>query len=141
MIDRFTGKYEFLSNFYYSPMVLDFIAYPTAEHAFQAEKTDDRAWKYRIADCTTPQKAKSLGRRVPLREGWDDLRISAMRRVVHAKFDQNPALAAGLVSTGELLLVEGNTWNDRFWGVSRGRGRNELGKILMEVRSGYFTEV
>ena len=32
-------------------------------------------------------------------------------------------------------LIEGNTWNDTYWGVCNGRGQNHLGKILMKVRS------
>ena len=36
-------------------------------------------------------------------------------------------------------LIEGNTWGDRFWGVSRGIGENHLGKILMEERGEEFT--
>jgi len=39
IIDSFSGKYEFLSNFYYSPIVLDNIEYPTVEHAYQCQKT------------------------------------------------------------------------------------------------------
>lgn len=39
-----------------------------------------------------------------------------------------------LLKTGDEELVEGNTWGDTFWGVCKGKGRNELGKILMKVR-------
>jgi predicted NAD-dependent protein-ADP-ribosyltransferase YbiA (DUF1768 family) len=45
-----------------------------------------------------------------------------------------------VVPTGDAELVEGNTWNDRFWGVCRGKGRNELGRILMRVRTGLTVE-
>ena len=31
-------------------------------------------------------------------------------------------------------LIEGNVWNDTFWGVCNGKGHNHLGKILMKVR-------
>ncbi len=31
-------------------------------------------------------------------------------------------------------LVEGNWWNDTFWGVCNGEGQNNLGKILMKIR-------
>ena len=41
--------------------------------------------------------------------------------------------AAG--ATTQYIHVEGNNWNDTFWGVCRGKGRNELGKVLMKVRS------
>ena len=39
-----------------------------------------------------------------------------------------------LLSTGDQELVEGNTWNDTYWGICRGEGQNNLGKILMKVR-------
>ena len=29
------------------------------------------------------------------------------------------------------VLIEGNTWNDTFWGVSNNRGRNILGGIAL----------
>lgn len=41
-----------------------------------------------------------------------------------------------LLATGSAELIEGNVWNDTFWGVCRGRGQNHLGRILMEVRDG-----
>jgi len=39
-----------------------------------------------------------------------------------------------LLATGDETLQEGNRWNDRYWGVCRGVGKNHLGNILMEVR-------
>jgi predicted NAD-dependent protein-ADP-ribosyltransferase YbiA (DUF1768 family) len=33
-------------------------------------------------------------------------------------------------------IVEENSWGDTFWGVSGGKGRNELGKLLMKIRDG-----
>jgi predicted NAD-dependent protein-ADP-ribosyltransferase YbiA (DUF1768 family) len=56
-----------------------------------------------------------------------------MYKIVKAKFEQHPELAAKLKAlTGE--IVEENTWNDRFWGVCNGFGSNHLGKILMRIR-------
>ena len=39
-----------------------------------------------------------------------------------------------LLDTGDTELIEGNNWHDTFWGVCKGKGQNNLGKILMEVR-------
>jgi len=58
-----------------------------------------------------------------------------MRDVVWAKFSQNPDLAARLVATGEKFLEETNWWNDTYWGVYQGKGKNMLGQILMETRA------
>ena len=56
---------------------------------------------------------------------------------MRAKFTQNPKLKEQLLSTGDAILIEGNTWNDRYWGVdaSSGVGKNHLGKLLMKIRS------
>ena len=124
----------FLSNFYPSPIVLDRITYPTVEHAFQAAKTDDRLERERIAGLPTPGAAKRAGRKVSLRPDWEQVKVGIMVELVRRKF-ADPDLAGKLLATGDEELVEGNTWNDRFWGVCRGTGRNELGKVLMRVRA------
>ena len=43
-------------------------------------------------------------------------------------------LAQKLIETGNAKLVEGNCWGDKFWGVCKGEGKNNLGLILMKVR-------
>lgn len=134
MIDRFADDYEFLSNFAASPVVVDGLTYPTVEHAFQAAKTFDPAEKARIAAVATPATAKRAGRKVALRPDWEEVKVGIMEDLVRRKF-ADERLGRMLVATGDEELVEGNTWNDRFWGVCRGSGRNELGKLLMKVRS------
>ena len=52
---------------------------------------------------------------------------------VREKF-KDPLLAELLLSTEDFPLLETNDWNDRFWGVSQGKGLNHLGRILMKVR-------
>lgn len=58
-----------------------------------------------------------------------------MRQCVALKFESHPDLAEMLLDTGNTKLIEGNSWNDTYWGVCGGRGKNHLGKILMGVRS------
>ena len=86
-----------------------------------------------IREAARPGDAKKLGKCVQLPADWDTKKVDLMRRFVREKF-KNPLLRAMLVATEDATLVEGNTWNDTFWGVCRGRGQNWLGKILMEVR-------
>jgi len=57
-----------------------------------------------------------------------------MFEVVLAKFGCSEILADALLSTGDEKLIEGNTWNDRYWGVCDGKGLNKLGGILERVR-------
>jgi hypothetical protein len=133
-ITRFDGENEFLSNFFFAKVVWEDIEFPTSEHAFQADKTLNMEERRAIAALSTPGKAKRAGKRVKLRPDWDKIRVDRMLAIVEAKFKQNPELMERLIATGDAELIEGNTWNDTFWGVCRGKGRNILGKILMIVR-------
>ena len=134
MIDSFDGEYRFLSNFYSSKIKYEGIEYPTVEHAFQAAKSLDENIRQSIAALPTPGAAKKAGRRsVVLRGDWEQVKISVMKELVSRKFEM-PEFRDKLFDTDDEELVEGNTWNDTFWGVCNGKGRNELGKILMEIR-------
>lgn len=116
-ITAFTGEYYFLSNYCDCPITIDGLTYRSAEAAFQAAKSS----------CARDGRKKRDG---------------IMADVIHAKFSQNPALAQALIDTGDAELIEGNTWNDNYWGVcgcarcrSEGtKGLNKLGQILMAER-------
>ena len=63
-----------------------------------------------------------------------------MRAALRAKFTQHPALRSLLVGTGDAELIE-HTANDRYWADGGdGRGKNMLGKLLMELRAHLRTE-
>ena len=134
-IDSFTEENRFLSNYYASPITYEGVEYPTVEHAFQAAKTLDVETRKRIAAMNTPGEAKYMGRCVTLRKDWEQVKFSVMKELLELKFRSNTALALRLLATGDAYLIEGNTWNDTIWGVCNGKGQNNLGKLLMEVRS------
>lgn len=135
-IRRFSGEYSFLSNFYPAPIVFERIRFPTAEHAYQAAKTRDPNIKMMVARAATPGRAKRLGQRIPIRPDWERIKVDVMHKIVRIKFLNYPELAEKLINTGDRCLIEGNDWNDTFWGVDSqtGEGRNTLGNILMMVR-------
>ena len=133
-ITRFSGRHRYLSNFWYCRVEYKGIAYTTSEAAYQAQKTLDRSLQWKIAEAGTPWEAKALGRKFKMRSDWDEIKLNVMRGVVMAKFMQNEHLAVKLIQTGDAELIEGNTWNDTFWGVCRGEGENYLGKTLMQAR-------
>jgi ribA/ribD-fused uncharacterized protein len=135
VIDSFTAAagYGFLSNFHPSTIYVEGKSYPTVEHAIQAHKTLDEKSRDLIRRAKTPGEAKKMGRAVLLREDWEQVKVDLMRDFVRKKFE-NPFLRPHLLATEDAELIEGNTWNDRFWGVCRGSGQNWLGKILMEIR-------
>ena len=137
-INQFRDEYSFLSNFYPSPLTYKGVRYPTVENAFQAQKVDNvpnRADLIHEFTKIPPSQAKRLGRKVPMRSDWDVIKLNIMNELVDLKFTQNKHLAHKLLETGDAILIEGNTWNDTYWGVCRGTGKNHLGQILMRVRN------
>lgn len=144
MIDKFEGRWSFLSNFHPSKIEHQGIEYPTVEHFYVAMKVNDQQlidgvyytpgdFREMIAKIDTPGLAKKIGRKTKLRKDWETKKIEVMNWGVREKF-KNPQLAEMLLNTGDQELIEGNWWKDTFWGVCNGVGKNHLGKILMEVR-------
>ena len=119
MINNFSGNYRFLSNFYEHEICVDEIPYPTMEHYFQAQKTNNLEEFSKIINARSPGKAKRIGRTVVLKDDWENIKISLMERGLQEKFKDN-ILKIQLLHTGENELVEGNNWNDTFWGVYKG---------------------
>lgn len=137
----FDGGYSWLSNFHECEVAfmiahkgaVDELVFDSTESAFQAMKCPSRAKEF---VGLNPSQAKKLGRKVELRPDWEHFKIEAMRMCLVNKFGYNDELADKLLATGDRDLVEGNYWNDEFWGVSWKGGQNNLGKLLMEVREG-----
>lgn len=135
MIDSFSGEYRFLSNFYQAEVEFEGMMYPSTEHAYQAAKTLDLKSRAMFQGGTAGQ-AKRLGQVIILRDDWtnDNVKISVMYAVLLDKFTRHQDLRKQLIATSPNELVEGNTWNDTFWGVCDGKGKNHLGKLLMSIR-------
>lgn len=133
-IQGFEGRYKFLSNFYPCEVHLDGIKYPSVEHAYQAAKTLDSYQRKQILQAANPGYAKRLGRTVVLRPDWEEIKTKVMLDLVLEKFSVDP-FKTWILGTGDMYLEETNWWNDTFWGVCNGVGKNNLGKILMHVRT------
>src|SRR3972149_5158612 len=158
---KFRGRYAFLSNFY--PCVVHFtcwsfpvslpevvgsglggadhppffhpLFFPSVEHAYQAAKCQ-RIEDMRAFMHGAPGEAKHLGRYVDRRPDWDQIRVQVMEYLLRQKFSV-PGLTVKLKWTGTMDLVEENDWGDTFWGVYRGIGENQLGRMLMKIREGF----
>lgn len=138
IITSFAEEYRFLSNFWRVTITVKGITYCTLEHAYQAAKIDPHATNYfeihsEIRHTHTPGRVKRLGRHIPMRKDWADIKLMVMHDLVTRKF-QNVILANKLIATAPITLVEGNNWGDTYWGICEGRGENHLGHILMDVR-------
>lgn len=140
MINKFRGKYYFLSNYYESPVEYNGITYLNNEAAFQAQKTTDINERIKFSNLD-PSEAKKLGRKISLRKDWEEVKENYMYKIVKAKFAQNLDIKQKLIDTYPNELIEGTTgWHDNIWGNCECHrcknivGQNKLGKILMKVR-------
>ena len=131
MIASFEHENCYLSNFYEAFVEYKGVLYKNNEAAFQAQKCPSRINEF---INLPPNKAKRLGRKVELRPDWEEVKDQIMYEICKCKFTQHPDLREMLVRTGDQELIEGNYWNDTYWGVCKGVGQNKLGKILMRIR-------
>jgi predicted NAD-dependent protein-ADP-ribosyltransferase YbiA (DUF1768 family) len=60
--------------------------------------------------------------------------IAIVTKATREKFLQNSKIKELLMATGNKYLIHCDPKNE-FWGESKGKGRNELGKILMKIRA------
>ena len=143
-IDSFSGHWVALSNLHQCKVLYNGLYYNSAEAAYQAAKMDhthSSAAKFRsLLTKATPFEAKAVGVLVPLRKDWEHVKVAIMRDILRDKFTQNSDCRRVLLSTDNCNLVEGNIWHDNFWGSCRcprcrAMGDNQLGKLLMEIRS------
>jgi len=139
MINNFSNKYGFLSNFHISPFYWKNMKIQTTEHLYQAMKTIEPSERLEILKCKTPGQAKRLGSKCNLRPDWEERKEDIMLLCLRLKFN-NPDMKELLLYTCDELLVESNCWHDNVWGNCNCRrcvdieGKNMLGCLLMKVR-------
>lgn len=134
MVEMFRGEFSFLSNFYDVEIRYGSLKFKNVESAYQALKSKDYNVR-KMFENLSGSESKKLGRKIELREDWSEIKDDVMEYLVRIKF-KDERLRRMLLATGEQPLIEGNYWNDRYWGVDlkSGIGENKLGKILMKVR-------
>lgn len=139
-VTAFRDANRFLSNFY--PVIIFYRghSYSTAEHAYQAQKTLIPEQQERIRTAPTPGIAKHLGREATIRPDWDEIKDQIMEEILRIKFVRGSYLSGMLIMTNNGTLIEGNSWGDRYWGMTQNPetkawvGQNKLGEILMKIR-------
>lgn len=140
MISEFKDEHFFLSNFFICSVTYNGATYSNNEACFQAQKTLDIKQRKQF-ESLDPLEARELGKKITIRPDWDSVKDQIMKEICQAKFDRNPELKESLVLTGHAPIIENNNWEDTYWGVVDGKGLNKLGKILMEIRDGYQTNI
>ena len=134
-INKFSGEYFFLSNFYPCEIVdEDNFKYHSSEQYYMLQKATNHEDKAKILNTKNAAEAKKIGRQIKLREDWEEVKYKVMYDALRLKFTQNKDSKQKLLDTGDAYLVEGNTWGDKIWGQVNGKGEDWLGRLLMYVR-------
>lgn len=140
VIQEFRGVHRFLSNFFPCNIEYAGLKFGSVEHAYQYAKFElNPTVREKILKCITPGDAKRASRLYSsaIRKDWNSVKLQIMEQLLREKFsDKNLHLKISLIQTGDEEIVEGNKWGDTFWGVDMriGKGENNLGKLLMEIR-------
>lgn len=146
---RDRALFGFLSNFFVCDIFIDGYVYPHSEMYYQEQKSfqseyisyirsnDKPSHSKYVGESSSVKHKKSFFRKNPLalRFDWSsDLRLNIMKKVLEAKFSQHPLLAYALLMTGDCTIIEDSN-SDFFFGYANGLGQNNLGKLLMELRT------
>jgi hypothetical protein len=137
-------QYNWLGTFSNHQVTLDDITWKTAEHYYQAQrfiyfpdlyhqikesKTTDTVYRFVHEFASLTQKH------------WNSEKLGIREKVMRVKFDQHADLKQMLIETNDELLVC-RTEDKSFWGTGLdGHGQNQLGKLVMSLRTEYQAEV
>lgn len=141
-VKGFFGPYRWLSNYHLCEIYYGGNMFPATENAYMYSKIDpvdreNNPYVIRLLTCT-PSEAGKIGRNMPIRSDWDDVRYDMMKTMLIDKFTRHQSLKVQLMETAPKYLEETNHWKDIYWGVCDGIGENNLGKALMEIRNGFM---
>lgn len=129
------------SNFSAHTVEFKGILFPTAEHAFHAQKFSEEM-REQIRSCGSPLAAWEMARELKpqRREDWNDVKVEILTDIIRSKVNQHQEVKDALLATGSEDIVEVNP-NDDFWGNGAdGNGQNHTGKILMKIRTELATQ-
>ena len=135
-IPYYERSYFCLSNFSAYRISYKNDSYPTAEHAYHAQKFSNRSIIEKIRNAGSPLEAFQIAQnnKNERRKDWDLVKVQTLYEILKEKVRQYPDVKEALLSTGEEEIIEISP--SEFWGNGNtGNGQNQCGKILMKIRS------
>jgi ribA/ribD-fused uncharacterized protein len=131
---------KIIKPIYVHPEGQESIGVYTVEHYYQAMKMKNPFDMIRVAMINSPYQAKRIANTLERVDNWEDIKIDVMRTALEQKFVIGTYWYDRLMETEDEEIVETNNWHDNFWGncicnrCNRIKGKNVLGKLLMEIR-------
>lgn len=128
----------YLSCFSAHTVAFKGIVYQTAEHAYHCQRYSDPAILLEIRFAPTAKDAWAASQKHKSEQFPDfgEQKRAVMKEILEAKLAQHPDVREALRGTGMMDIVKAEP-RDAYWGTGPdGKGRNELGKLWMELRRG-----
>lgn len=116
---------------------LDGAEWPSVEHYYQAMKFEDETIRDEIRQLAHPNDTVKLVKKYKrkIRKDWKKIKVTVMTRGFYIKCRTHKDVAGALLKTGDRKIVERSQY-DYYWGCGRdGRGDNNYGKVLMNIRN------
>lgn len=144
----FESDMAYLSSSYLAPVKMNEILFCSAEQAFfyqMAIYTGRTDYASEILEHDDTKSLKKMGKKMGQDKDWEAQQLKMLKGITILKFQQNPALLAKLLETGEAPFY--NCDLDSYWGTGRSMdstqwddlmqytGRNALGVVLEDVRN------
>jgi len=146
---RETGPHGCFSNWYPTTFSLNGVTYISSEQYMMYQKAllfHDEKTAAEIIKETDQLTIKRLGRKVKPFDNnvWEKENMTIMLDGLRAKFTQNENIIRELMDTGDAIIAEcapndriwgiGLSLKDPYWDLSKWRGENRLGRLLMALR-------
>ncbi|KKQ35752.1 MAG: hypothetical protein US52_C0016G0004 [candidate division WS6 bacterium GW2011_GWA2_37_6] len=136
VVGMFEREFYMLSNWSAHQIKVKATLYPTLEHAYHAEKFEDKSIKQQILLAKSPLQSKEIAwaNKSKMKKDWREIKVEVMERLCRLKLEQHKEVHEGLLRTGNRLIVEDSSVED-YWGIgSDKKGQNIMGKIWMKLR-------
>jgi len=130
-IDSFEGIFDFLSMDSVCDVSWDGRVYKTAKHALLAAQYPEAVLDLEEADSV--EAAVKAIKGTPEADDWSSRRLKAMENILRDKFRRSADFRKRLQETGDREIKWEND-EDQFWGCVKGKGQNQLGRGLTEIR-------
>lgn len=132
-IEGFFGYYDFLTNDYPAEVYYKGYIYPTVSHAYHGARAPTEKARHIIHKSPTLSAMYEFAGTFDDPKDWSFRHLKVMEGLLRDKFRRRRDFREKLQATGNRDLVN-VTKDDKFWGVVNGKGQNQLGRLLEQVR-------
>ena len=134
MFNKRGEPYQEFNYTYPAPITIDGNRFDSCDHYLLFRRYAGTKYEKEILKCQDAESARILCRGVQPKYNWEENRDAAMKTALNAKFEKYDEDREQLLSTEPKDLVFHN--KDMYWGDGVDEsGQNQLGKLLMELRS------